>query len=248
MRLYNHTRILTGNEDEDEVFTGPKELGSDPATQLPVSMRKGPFGIYVQLGEAEKGSKEKPKRQSLLRGMMPSEIDLDLALTLLSLPRPVGQHPESGDIIVAGVGRFGPYLKVGDRYVKLGQDDDVLSVGLNRAVTIIAEAPARRGAAKTTGKIIGEHPDDGKPIELRDGRYGPYVKYGKVNASLPGDMEPEALSLELAVELIAARTEKVAAKKAKKKMSKKSNGKKIKGKGKKVSRAKDATPTAATES
>ena len=85
---------------------------------------------------------------------MPSEIDLDLALTLLSLPRPVGQHPESGDIIVAGVGRFGPYLKVGDRYVKLGQDDDVLSVGLNRAVTIIAEAPARRGAAKTTGKIL----------------------------------------------------------------------------------------------
>ena len=196
-------------------------------------MRKGPFGIYVQLGEAEKGSKEKPKRQSLLRGMMPSEIDLDLALTLLSLPRPVGQHPESGDIIVAGVGRFGPYLKVGDRYVKLGQDDDVLSVGLNRAVTIIAEAPARRGAAKTTGKIIGEHPDDGKPIELRDGRYGPYVKYGKVNASLPGDMEPEALSLELAVELIAARTEKVTAKKAKKKMSKKSNGKKLRARERK---------------
>ena len=241
-------RIVTGDEDEDEVFTGPKELGSDPATQLPVSMRKGPFGIYVQLGESEKGSKEKPKRQSLLRGMLPSEIDLDLALTLLSLPRPVGQHPESGDIIVAGVGRFGPYLKVGDRYVKLGQDDDVLSVGLNRAVTIIAEAPARRGAPKTTGKIIGEHPDDGKPIELRDGRYGPYVKHGKVNASLPGDMEPEALSLELAVELIAARTEKVAATKAKKKMSKKSNGKKIKGKGKKTSRVKDAAPTAATES
>ena len=79
---------------------------------------------------------------------MPSEIDLDLALTLLSLPRPVGQHPESGDMIVAGVGRFGPYLKVGDRYVKLGQDDDVLSVGLNRAVTIIAAGIARRGAAK----------------------------------------------------------------------------------------------------
>ncbi len=241
-------RIVTGNEDEDEVFTGPKELGSDPATQLPVSMRKGPFGIYVQLGEVEKGSKEKPKRQSLLRGMMPSEIDLDLALTLLSLPRPVGQHPESGDMIVAGVGRFGPYLKVGDRYVKLGQDDDVLSVGLNRAVTIIAEAPARRGAAKTTGKIIGEHPDDGRPIELRDGRYGPYVKYGKVNASLPGDMEPEALSLELAVELIAARTEKVATKKTKKKMPKKSNGKKIKGKGKRTSRVKTSAPTAATES
>ena len=247
-------RVVTGDEDEDEVFTGPKELGTDPETGLPVSMRKGPFGVYVQLGEAEKGSKEKPKRQSLLRGMVPSDVDLELALTLLSLPRPVGPHPESGDMIVAGVGRFGPYLKVGDRYVKLGPDDDVLTVGLNRAVTIIAEAPARRGAAKTAGKVIGEHPDDGKPIELRDGRYGPYVKHGKINASLPRDMEPEALSLELAVELIAARAEKVGAKKAAKKKAKKAKkakGKKAKSKAKTKSKAaakaKSETPSAAEE-
>ena len=235
-------RVVTGDEDEDEVFTGPKELGTDPETGLPVSMRKGPFGVYVQLGEAEKGSKEKPKRQSLLRGMVPSDVDLELALTLLSLPRPVGPHPESGDMIVAGVGRFGPYLKVGDRYVKLGNDDDVLTVGLNRAVTIIAEAPARRGTAKTAGKVIGEHPDDGKPIELRDGRYGPYVKHGKINASLPRDMEPEALSLELAIELIAARAEKVGAKKtAKKKKAKKAKGKKGKAKSKARAKSKSAT-------
>jgi len=235
-------RVVTGDEDEDEVFTGPKELGTDPETGLPVSMRKGPFGVYVQLGEAEKGSKEKPKRQSLLRGMVPSDVDLELALTLLSLPRPVGPHPESGDMIVAGVGRFGPYLKVGDRYVKLGNDDDVLTVGLNRAVTIIAEAPARRGTAKTAGKVIGEHPDDGKPIELRDGRYGPYVKHGKINASLPRDMEPEALSLELAIELIAARAEKVGAKKAaKKKKAKKAKGKKGKAKSKARAKGKSAT-------
>ena len=214
-------RVVTGDEDEDEVFTGPKELGTDPETGLPVSMRKGPFGVYVQLGEAEKGSKEKPKRQSLLRGMVPSDIDLELALTLLSLPRPVGPHPESGDMIVAGVSRFGPYLKVGDRYVKLGTDDDVLTVGLNRAVTIIAEAPARRGAAKTAGKVIGKHPEDGKPIELRDGRYGPYVKHGKINASLPRDLEPEALSLELAVELIAARAERLAQRKRPRKRQRK---------------------------
>ena len=236
-------RVVTGDEDEDEVFTGPKELGTDPETGLPVSMRKGPFGVYVQLGEAEKGSMEKPKRQSLLRGMVPSDIDLELALTLLSLPRPVGPHPESGDMIVAGVGRFGPYLKVGDRYVKLGADDDVLTVGLNRAVTIIAEAPARRGAAKTSGKVIGEHPEDGKPIELRDGRYGPYVKHGKINASLPRDMEPEALSLELAVELIAARAEKVGAKNATKKKAKKAKGKKAKSKAKVKSKSKTATKT-----
>ncbi|MAJ92216.1 MAG: type I DNA topoisomerase [Rhodospirillaceae bacterium TMED63] len=247
-------RVVTGDEDEDEVFTGPKELGTDPETGLPVSMRKGPFGVYVQLGEAEKGSKKKPKRQSLLRGMVPSDIDLELALTLLSLPRPVGPHPESGDMIVAGVGRFGPYLKVGDRYVKLGTDDDVLTVGLNRAVTIIAEAPARRGAAKTAGKVIGRHPEDGKPIELRDGRYGPYVKHGKINASLPRDLEPEALSLELAVEVIAARAEKVGAKKAAKKKAKKAKkakGKKAKSKAKTKSKsaakAQSETPPASEE-
>ena len=157
-------------------------------------------------------------------------------------------------MIVAGVGRFGPYLKVGDRYVKLGTDDDVLTVGLNRAVTIIAEAPARRGAAKTAGKVIGKHPEDGKPIELRDGRYGPYVKHGKINASLPRDLEPEALSLELAVELIAARADKVGAKKvAKKKVkkAKKAKGKKAKSKAKTKSKsaaeAQSETPPASEE-
>ena len=238
--------VITGNEDEDAAFTGPKELGTDPTTELPVSMRKGPFGVYVQLGEAVKGSKEKPKRQSLLRGMVPSDVDLDLALALLSLPRPIGEHPESKEMILAGVGRFGPYLKVGDRYVKLKPDDDVLTLGLNRAVTIIAEAPAKR-AAKSAGKLIGEHPDDGKPIELRDGRYGPYVKHGKINASLPSDMEPESLSLELAVELIAARAEKVGAKtkaktkkKAKAKKAKTKSKSKAKAKGKSGSKAKAA--------
>jgi DNA topoisomerase I len=159
-------------------------------------------------------------------------------------------------MILAGVGRFGPYLKVGDRYVKLSADDDVLTLGLNRAVTIIAEAPAKR-AAKSAGKVIGDHPDDGKPIELCDGRYGPYVKHGKINASLPSDMEPESLSLELAVELIAARAEKVGSKpkKAKAKKVKKAKGKakgksKTKGKSKataKTAKAKTATVETAAE-
>lgn len=239
--------VITGDEDEDAAFTGPKELGTDPETDLPVSMRKGPFGVYVQLGEAVKGSKEKPKRQSLLRGMVPSDVDLELALTLLSLPRPIGEHPESKEMIIAGVGRFGPYLKVGDRYVKLKPDDDVLTVGLNRAVTIIAEAPAKR-VAKSTGKVIGDHPDDGKPIALHDGRYGPYVKHGKINASLPNDMEPESLSLELAVELIAARAEKVGAKKAKTKKAKKKKAKAKKGKAKSKSKAKTAPKAEAASS
>ena len=220
--------VMDGREDEGAAFTGPKELGIDPETGLPVTMRKGPYGIYVQLGEAEKGSKQKPRRQSLLRGMTPSDVDLEVALKLLSLPREVGPHPESGEMILAGVGRFGPYLKMGDRYCKLGPDDDVLTVGLNRAVTVIAETPAR-GAPKTAGKTIGDHPDDGKPIELRAGRYGPYVKHGKINASLPKDMDPDSLTVELAVELIAARAEKAgvkgkAKKKAKKAASKKKSG------------------------
>jgi DNA topoisomerase-1 len=233
-------RVVTGDEDEDDIFTGPKELGLDPETGLPVSIRKGPFGVYVQLGEAEKGSKAKPKRQSLLSGMVPSDIDLKLALTLLSLPRPVGPHPENGDMIVVGVGRFGPYLKTGEQYVKLGPDDDILTLGLNRAVAIIAEAPARRSNVKRDRKLIGDHPDDGKPIELRDGRYGPYVKHGKINASLPRDMEPEALSLELAIELIAMRAEKVSGKKGAKKKAKKSKVK-TKLKAKKTTKTKSNT-------
>ena len=232
--------VVTGDEDEDAAFTGPKELGMDPESDLPVTLRKGPYGVYVQLGEAVKGSKTKPKRQSLLRNMLPSEIDLKLGLALLSLPRPIGPHPETKDMILAGVGRFGPYLKVGDRYVKLGPDDDVLSLGLNRAVTIIAEAPAQRGASKTAGIKIGDHPDDGKPIELRDGRYGPYVKHGKINASLPSDMEPESLSLELAVELIAARAEKVGVKTKAKKAKAKSKTK-TKAKEKPLAADKPAT-------
>jgi len=235
--------VVTGDEDEDAAFTGPKELGMDPESDLPVTLRKGPYGVYVQLGEAVKGSKTKPKRQSLLRNMLPSEIDLKLGLALLSLPRPIGPHPETKDMILAGVGRFGPYLKVGDRYVKLGPDDDVLSLGLNRAVTIIAEAPAQRGASKTAGKKIGDHPDDGKPIELRDGRYGPYVKHGKINASLPSDMEPESLSLELAVELIAARAEKVGVKTKAKKAKAKSKTK-SKAKSKAKPKAKENPPAA----
>jgi DNA topoisomerase-1 len=238
--------VITGNEDEDVAFTGPKELGTDPETDLPVSMRKGPFGVYVQLGETVKGSKEKPKRQSLLGGMVPSGVDLELALTLLSLPRAVGENPETKEIIVAGVGRFGPYLKVGDRYIKLKSDDDVLTIGLNRAVTVIAEAPEKR-AAKSTGKNIGDHPDDGKPVELRDGRYGPYVKHGKINASLPSDLEPESLSLELAIELIAARAEKVGLKKAKAKKASKKKAKAKKGKAKKITKLK-TTPSIETAS
>ena len=200
--------ITTGEDDKNGAFTGPKELGVDPNSGLTVTMRKGPYGVYVQLGEPKKGAKEKPKRQSLLPNMVPSDVGLDLALSLLSLPRTVGLHPDKGELILAGYGRFGPYLKCGSQYVKVGPDDDILTIGLNRAVAIIADAPARPVSNRLKGKIIGEHPDDGKAIELREGRYGPYIKHGKVNAALPKDVEPETLSLGIAVNLINARVAK----------------------------------------
>ena len=184
---------------------GPRELGTDPETGEPVTLRKGPYGIYVQLGEAK--DKEKPKRASVPKSLALDDVDLDRALALLALPRTVGMHPESSEPLTAGIGRYGPYIKHGSTYRTIPDDEDVLTIGLNRAVALIAEAPARRGGGGG-GKEFGLHPADGKPIMLHSGRYGPYVKHGRIIASLPKDLAPEALSLDKAVELLAARAEK----------------------------------------
>jgi DNA topoisomerase-1 len=150
----------------------------------------------------------KPKRASLPKGTDPNEVDLARALKLLSLPRDIGPEPETGEIIQAGIGRFGPYLKVGSRYQSLPKDDDVLEIGLNRAVVVLAEGKdkqARRGAP--AGKILGQHPTGGA-ITLRKGRFGPYVQHAKISATLPRDLDPENVSLEQAIELIAAKVAK----------------------------------------
>ncbi len=210
-------RLGLENGEPPEADAGPKELGEDPATGLKVSLRKGPYGHYVQLGENGNGSGEtgskakgkekepKPKRVSLPRGLPPADVDLPRALALLSLPREVGRHPETGEMITAGIGRFGPYLKHGAAYKSLGQDDDVLTIGLNRAVSLLAEAKAggRRGAAP--GKALGEHPEDGAPVTLHEGRYGPYVKHGRVNATIPKSIPPDQVTLDQAVALLAER-------------------------------------------
>ncbi|MDE2030281.1 MAG: type I DNA topoisomerase, partial [Alphaproteobacteria bacterium] len=171
-------------------MAGPRELGNDPETGLPVSARVGPYGAYVQLGPApvatpepepeetdgkkkkkkKKSDRPKPKRVSLPKGVDPNVIDLDTALRLLSLPREIGKHPESGEMITAGIGRFGPYIKMGPQYKSLAEGDDVLTVGLNRAVVLLAEpGKGRFGRAATPGKALGEHPDDGKPVTLNSG-------------------------------------------------------------------------------
>ena len=198
------TRPLTVDPGDAEIPAGPREMGEDPETGESVTLRKGPYGFYVQAGEAK--GKQKPKRCSLPKSMDPDEITLDQALALLSLPRDVGTHPTTGKTIAAGLGRYGPYLRHDGRYTSLGPDEDLLTIGLNRAVTLIDEAP-QRGRAKAL-RSLGDHPQDGKPVEILSGRYGPYVKHGRTNASLPKGADADTLTMEGALELLAARAAK----------------------------------------
>ncbi|MGA0315053.1 MAG: type I DNA topoisomerase [Alphaproteobacteria bacterium] len=202
---YTSSLSQSGEQDgELGALSLPKLLGEDPETGKEVTLRKGPFGFYVQLGDAE--GKSKPKRASLIKSLSPGEITLDQALALLALPREIGPHPESGEMISAGIGRFGPYLKLGGAYISLGPDEDILSIGLNRAVTVIQEKPPKKSAAPI--KELGPHPEDGKEINIYSGRYGPYVKHGRINASIPKSETAENLSLERALELLSARASK----------------------------------------
>jgi DNA topoisomerase-1 len=191
--------------------TAPKALGRDPATGLEVTLRTGRFGPYVQLGEAVNG--EKPKRSGLVRGTDPATVDLEMALKLLALPREVGRHPDDGEPIVASIGRFGPYVQHGKTYANLDAGDDVLNIGLNRAVTLIAEkvaaGPRGRRFGGDPGRSLGDHPGGGGPVLVKAGRYGPYVTYNGVNATLPRDKTPETITLDEAVVLITARAERV---------------------------------------
>ena len=192
-----------------------RKLGEDPDTGLEVTVRSGRFGSYLQLGEATKDADDKPvkpKRSSLPKGVAPDEIDLDRAVKLLSLPREVGIHPEDGQPIIASVGRFGPYVKHDKIYANLEDGDDVLNIGLNRAVTLIAEKklkPARgRRFGADPGRALGDHPQKGGPIVVKNGRYGPYVSHNGVNATLPSDKTPEEITLDEAIGLLDARAER----------------------------------------
>jgi len=226
----NYTRQLSAlGEGEDAADSGDKLLGSDPETGLDVWLKVGRFGPYFQLGEQEKGSKEKPKRSSLPKTWSVNDADLEKALMMLSLPREVGPHPEDGEMIEAGLGRYGPFVKHGKTYANLQSIDEVFEVGLNRAVTLIAEKKANpRGRRTATAlKELGNHPETGDPVNVMDGRYGPYVKHQKTNATLPNGTDPESITLEQALELIAAKEKKPAKKKTtKKKTTKKKTAKK----------------------
>jgi len=203
----NFTRQMSPGAEG--AVNGTKVLGEDPATGLEVTLRGGRFGPYLQLGETSKEKDApKPKRAGIPKGVSPDDVDLEKALGLLALPRDVGPHPEDGEMIVAGIGRFGPYVKHGKTYANLEDGDEVMSVGLNRAVTLIAEKKLKPGRGRfgaDPGKPLGDHPDKGGPVVLKKGRYGPYVSHDGVNATLPNDMTPETVTLEQAVTLIDAR-------------------------------------------
>ena len=191
-----YTRPFDGGGEAGGVGNESLELGVDPNSGLMITVRKGPYGNYVQLGE--QSDEGKPKRVSLPKPMTPADLDLAIAIGLLSLPRDIGSHPETGEMIIAGIGRFGPYLKHGKAFVSL-KADDVLSVGLNRATALLAEG--KRGGRKTVEPLreIGAHPRDGEMVKVMDGRYGPYLNYNGLNAPLPKTTTPEAITMDEAV-------------------------------------------------
>ncbi len=208
----NYTRQLTQSADGDAAALDGKILGYND-DGLAVTMRTGRFGPYIQLGEAE--GDEKPKRSSIPKGIDAATLDLERAMQLLSLPREVGMHPDEGGAITAGLGRFGPFIvheKDGAKtYVNLESMEDVFTVGLNRAVTLIAEKRAgggksrfQRNAPKVV-KDLGVHPTEGGPVQVLEGRYGPYVTHNKVNATVPRAKDPASLTMDEALALIAER-------------------------------------------
>jgi DNA topoisomerase-1 len=202
-----NTRPLTAGDGAAEPS---RKLGEDPETGLEVTLRSGRFGPYVQLGDTKDVKEgEKPKRAGLPKGTEASAVELDFALKLLSLPREVGKHPEDGQPIVAGIGRFGPYVLHNKTYANVENIEEVFTVGLNRAVTLIAEkiakGPRKGRFGQDPGRPLGDHPAKGGPIVVKNGRYGPYVSHDGVNATLPKDVTPEQVTLAQAVELIDAR-------------------------------------------
>ncbi|WP_338442204.1 type I DNA topoisomerase [Synechococcus elongatus IITB4] len=188
---------------------GPDQLGTHPETGEPIYLLTGAYGPYVQLGAATE-EKPKPKRASLPKGMSLETISLEQAVGLLSLPRTLGEHPETGRRIQAGLGRFGPYIVCdlggGEKdYRSLKADDDVLTIDLDRALELLAQPKKSRGRSKEPIREIGLHPEDQAPIQIFEGPYGLYLKHGKVNASLPEDEKPETISLETAIAALAAK-------------------------------------------
>ena len=201
------TRPL-GSSDAPTQAGSDGALGQHPETGATIYLKDGRFGPYLEMSvEGE----DKPRRGSIPKGWSMADIDLDQAVKLIDLPREVGKHPEDGEPIEAGIGRYGPFVRHGKTYANLQSAEEVFEVGLNRAVDLIAHKkanPRGRGAAAEPLKKLGEHPDDGEPVNVMNGRYGPYVKHGKTNATLPKGKDPQEVTLDEAVALIAEKAAK----------------------------------------
>jgi DNA topoisomerase-1 len=227
-----YTRQLTGDANG---AADDRALGFDPESGQPVVVKSGRFGPYLQIGEGE--GDEKPKRASIPKGIDAATIDFEKALQLLSLPREIGLHPETGTPITAGLGRYGPFILNEGTYANLDSVEDVFTVGLNRAVTLLAEKKAGKGnrfgraATKTVIKDLGAHPGGGGKIQVLDGKYGPYVSHDKVNATVPKGTDPASLTIDDAVRLLQERIAKGGGKKSSRKSA-----------GKPAAKAKSKTP------
>ncbi|TNC97564.1 MAG: DNA topoisomerase I [Gallionellaceae bacterium] len=197
-----YKRSLSGESQDDAAAR--VELGAHPDTQQAVLLLKGPYGHYVQLGEVIEGEKAKPKRVSWPKEMPVDQADLASALKLLSLPRDLGLHPESNKKVIVNIGRFGPYVGHDGKFKSIPRTDSIFDIELARAVELLAQARDNNTVLRT----LGDHPDDKASVEICSGRYGPYARHGKINATLPKGVSPEAITLEEALELIAAKAAK----------------------------------------
>lgn len=221
----------------------PESLGDDPETSKPVFLKNGRFGPYVQLGPPADG--EKPKMASLLPNMEPSDVNLELALKLLGLPREIGAHPETGEPVLAANGRFGPYVKSGEEIRSIPPEMSPLEITLEQAVEVLKQPKGRRQAAQSKAlREMGKHPITEKPLVIKSGRFGPYVTDGELNASLRSGMSPETLTIDDAVNLLEARAARLAANPDGGKPVRKAAKKKAKKKAKKAAKKK-ATKKAA---
>jgi DNA topoisomerase-1 len=191
--------IENGEESGETLKEGKRDLGHHPETGEAITVRRGPYGLYVQQGEADPDDKKrKPRRTAIPRGMDGEQMTLEQALGLLSLPRLVGLHPERGEPIEAGIGRFGPYVRMGAVFASLDRDDDVLSVGLNRAVDALAKK-------LESVRTLGAHPADKEPVVVRKGRFGPYVQHGTTVANLPKDVGMDEIGFDDALSLLSTK-------------------------------------------
>ncbi|OGS97157.1 MAG: DNA topoisomerase I [Gallionellales bacterium RIFCSPLOWO2_02_FULL_57_47] len=230
-----YKRSLSGESQDDALAR--VELGMHPEAQLPVLLLRGPYGHYVQLGEVVKEEKAKPKRVSWPKEMPLEQADLASALKLLALPRELGAHPETGKKVIVNIGRFGPYIGHDGKFKSIPRTDSIFEIKLDRAMELLAQA--RDG--NTVLRVLGDHPDDKTSVEICSGRYGPYVRHGKINATLPKDISPDELTMEEALELIAAKAAKGGGK-ARKPAARKPSAKTTKTKAVKTTKAKTATP------